>query len=80
MDGRRDDVMPLFREVYGDDAGRWFQRWRIFFLACSELFAYRNGNEWWVSHYRLASRAAGSQGDNRNTINLAALRPGSLIS
>ena len=33
-----------------------FQRWRLFFLACSELFGYRNGNEWWVTHVRMSPR------------------------
>lgn len=47
---------PLFRETYGDDAAIWFQRWRIFFMACAELFGYRHGSEWGVSHYRFARR------------------------
>ena len=27
------------------------QRWRMFLLFCSEVFAYREGNEWMVFHY-----------------------------
>jgi cyclopropane-fatty-acyl-phospholipid synthase len=54
MDNRRREIMPIMQDVYGlDDAGRWFQRWRIFFMACAELWGYRNGEEWLVSHYLL---------------------------
>jgi cyclopropane-fatty-acyl-phospholipid synthase len=57
QDARRDALLPILADVYGDgEAERWFQRWRIFFLACSELFGYRGGNEWWVTHVRMAPR------------------------
>jgi cyclopropane-fatty-acyl-phospholipid synthase len=54
LDMRRDQILPILAETYGQkQAERWLQRWRIFFLACSELWGYGNGEEWLVSHYRL---------------------------
>jgi cyclopropane-fatty-acyl-phospholipid synthase len=53
MDAHRAALWPLFISTYGaDQAQKWWVYWRIFFLACSELFAYRGGNEWYVGHYR----------------------------
>ena len=54
LDARRSAVMDVLRAHYGAEAGRWFQRWRIFFLSCEELFGYAGGAEWGVGHYRLA--------------------------
>jgi cyclopropane-fatty-acyl-phospholipid synthase len=56
MEARRSEVLDVFRPVYGDDAHRWYNRWRLFFLACEELFSYENGSEWMVGHYRLAPK------------------------
>jgi cyclopropane-fatty-acyl-phospholipid synthase len=51
LDDRREAVLSVLVETYGADAARlWLQRWRLFFLGCSELFRYRDGNEWFVSH------------------------------
>ncbi|MDE2408400.1 MAG: class I SAM-dependent methyltransferase [Xanthomonadaceae bacterium] len=51
QDAHRDKVMAILREAYGDAAGLWFQRWRMFWMACAELFGYADGQEWMVSHY-----------------------------
>lgn len=59
LDEHRDAVLSLFRQVYGDsEAAVWRQRWRIFFMACAELFGYDGGREWLVGHYRF-KRGAG---------------------
>ncbi len=53
MDAAKDELMPLFLETYGKDhQTRWWVYWRVFFMACAELWGYRGGEEWIVSHYR----------------------------
>ena len=52
LDARRDDALALMADTYGEAASAlWLQRWRIFFMACAELFGHREGQEWRVSHY-----------------------------
>ncbi|HXU31081.1 MAG TPA: class I SAM-dependent methyltransferase [Thermoanaerobaculia bacterium] len=47
------ELKPLIAEVYGsDNATRWWVYWRVFFMACAELFGYAEGGEWQVAHYR----------------------------
>jgi cyclopropane-fatty-acyl-phospholipid synthase len=54
FDRHRDVLLRTFEETWGPrDARVWLQRWRMFFMACSELFACRNGNEWFVTHVRM---------------------------
>jgi cyclopropane-fatty-acyl-phospholipid synthase len=59
MDARRETVWPILEATYGKaDALRWWMRWRMFFMACAELFGYENGQQWWVSHYLFAPAAS----------------------
>lgn len=52
LDRNREQVWPILQQTYGTDfAKMWFMRWRMFFLAVAELFGYRDGSEWFVSHY-----------------------------
>jgi len=52
MDQEREKIMPILTSTYGHEhAGLWWMRWRIFFMACAELFGYDNGQQWWVSHF-----------------------------
>lgn len=54
MDSHKAQLLPLFAETYGQhSAKKWWVRWRIFFMACAELWGYRDGREWIVSHYLL---------------------------
>ena len=51
-DGAAAQVMRLFAATYGSaSALTWFMRWRVFYIACSELFRYNGGEEWGVAHY-----------------------------
>lgn len=61
MDLRRNKLMPILKETYGTaQAHTWWVRWRMFFMACAELFDYNNGEEWYVGHYLFEPRSAGS--------------------
>ena len=52
MDRQRERVMPVLEATYGaPEARRWWVYWRVFFMSCAELFGYRGGSEWIVSHY-----------------------------
>jgi cyclopropane-fatty-acyl-phospholipid synthase len=52
MDANEAAIKPVLADCYGEaDASLWWQRWRIFFMACAELFDYDEGHEWYVGHY-----------------------------
>lgn len=53
MDANKAEIWPLFEKTYGpDQARKWWVYWRVFYMACAELWGYDKGNQWHVSHYR----------------------------
>lgn len=58
MRANREQIMPILDSTYGhSEATRWFNRWKMFYLACSELFGFNGGNEWMVGHYLFGKAA-----------------------
>lgn len=52
MDANKTKIVSIFEQHYGaEEAAKWFHYWRVFYMSCEELWAYRQGNEWTVSHY-----------------------------
>lgn len=57
MDASRKVIWPILDKTYGKDFAKvWWMRWRMFFMACAELFGLNQGQEWFVSHYRFSNR------------------------
>ncbi|MCO6429580.1 MAG: class I SAM-dependent methyltransferase [Deltaproteobacteria bacterium] len=58
LERMREEVMPILASTHGaPEAEAAYGRWRLFFLACEELFGFRGGGEWHVSHYLFSKRA-----------------------
>jgi cyclopropane-fatty-acyl-phospholipid synthase len=63
LDGHRADALGVLARAYGGaDAARWLGRWRMFLMACEELFGYAEGREWGVAHYRFSKTADARDG------------------
>ncbi len=57
MDANKEKILPVLKSAYGEEEYRkWWNFWRVFFMACAELWGYKNGTEWMVSHYRLKKK------------------------
>jgi len=68
QDAAHKALAPILEAAVGArEASVAFQRWRLFFLACAELFASGGGEEWRVCHRRLRPRAQDDPGGERPT-------------
>jgi cyclopropane-fatty-acyl-phospholipid synthase len=57
MDTHEPEIRQIFRDTYGaGNETKWWVYWRVFYLACAELWNFRGGNEWLVSHYLFRPR------------------------
>ncbi len=56
LDRNKARALEILRETYGSGAAVRFERWRIFYMACAELFGYADGGEWRVAHYLFRRR------------------------
>lgn len=55
MDANKEAILPILAATYGaENKRRWWVFWRLFFIACEELWGFRGGEEWMVSHYLFA--------------------------
>lgn len=71
LDRHRDSLLSLFlRDLDSRRARIILQRWRMFFMACAELFRYKSGNEWFVSHYLFEQRHAVAQHEEQHALGI----------
>jgi len=52
MDANEPEIRKILAATYGaGNETKWWVYWRVFYMACAELWGFRDGNEWLVSHY-----------------------------
>lgn len=57
LDANTDKALNVLEKTYGkDEAPQQLFNWRMFFMYCSEVFGYDDGNEWIVAHHLFVKR------------------------
>ncbi|XP_019625206.1 PREDICTED: (S)-coclaurine N-methyltransferase-like [Branchiostoma belcheri] len=56
LDANIDQVREIMTKTYGEGAAKQIFNWRMFFMFCSEVFQYKEGNEWMVSFHLFRKR------------------------
>ena len=63
LDRNRQAILRRFEvDLSPQESRRSLQRWRIFFMACAELFGFNRGQEWFVGHYRFTKSQVEADG------------------
>jgi cyclopropane-fatty-acyl-phospholipid synthase len=62
LDANRDEALRILGRVHPPStARRLLATWRLFLISTDEIWGWRDGNEWLVSHYLLSPRAAAAE-------------------
>jgi cyclopropane-fatty-acyl-phospholipid synthase len=57
LDNNVSEVRRILAETYGPERETlWLANWRLFFLICGEVWSYKGGREYLVSHYLFQKR------------------------
>lgn len=57
LDQNKEKAMEVLEKAYGkESAPQQMFNWRMFFIYCSEVFGFDDGNEWIVSHHLFQKR------------------------
>jgi len=52
MDQKKEGIYSILESTYGEDqAEKWWNYWRLFFMSSAEFFGYNGGDDWFISHY-----------------------------
>ncbi|MFP4372569.1 MAG: SAM-dependent methyltransferase [Halanaerobium sp.] len=52
MDQKKEEIYPILESTYGQEqAEKWWNYWRLFFISSAEFFGYNDGDDWFISHY-----------------------------
>lgn len=52
MKKNKKEIKEIIKQTYGDEnAKKWWNYWKIFFISCAEIFGFRDGNKRYVTHY-----------------------------
>ncbi|KAI9346607.1 S-adenosyl-L-methionine-dependent methyltransferase [Obelidium mucronatum] len=59
LDAHKKESIEVLTKAYGSkELGTvWFNRWRVFYMSCAELFNFNSGKEWPVVHYLFSRRS-----------------------